>query len=1402
MTERRRSRWVRTAWLGVAAGLALILSGDQGAQTSTLIGIDPLEVMNSRIKSNILFLVDTSGSMKWSVHQDLMSVGSDDEVGRLGIVKNALSNALTVYQGQANFGLATFEATDAQKTLSGANAPQNDFDGDSRFDGPLIYATTDPNGAYWAGRFNGVTDNSGPAGYPGDAFASFMNTTPYNAGHPAGCVPGVNCTYYLQSRMLRSGSLFIWDTLPTPPVLVAELPGLFPANCFAFEDGGGNNAVYCYRSGLFRLASGGGNPNGCGQAAAATTVVAACTADSVPTIKTHLTPELPLDANGNPANVAAAPAIIEDTNPPVAGLRADQPTSLAQAMAAASTFLPSPLAAQKDYIILITDNFSNASLNEKAADSNDCGGTADDQVKAAAAMATNLFNGAKSIETLVVALGSTSNGVSVDRANIIAHAGTGQPAVANLCTPSDPTARCRDAFVAHTGFDIPTIQTELENAITTALDRTMWGGTYSAAQPIVASVFELGTGTSPTSGTPVNPMDPRTRYDNRVNILYQSTFDVPGFRGHLLAFRNDGSFQPVGNNNTKGFFEAGETMFEKTSQAPQGLEDKIGRNGNLNEFVFAELHGSATVDNIDQSPGVGALLKRRIFTSPGNGDFQTGRDPSFGAAGGYDSSSASGRNVVALWPPNQSGLSNSATVDPPDPLVEASVRTVPSFVSLDDALGIGPNSSTVLTFDDFRERFGACARSTEATNGPLPTTIDGFPASCDNIGNPALALATARKETRQIILAHMVGARVKRSLADGLPLRVPAGAPVDPPGTLFFEDRGWTFPDTTNSSPAVVTPPLRSTPDKHTSEFVLFRDGRRDENRQGINEIDLGFGLRNPDFDDAFPASKPALKPVMTTIYIGAQDMLHAFRAGPNCGNADPTQCAEQGGEELWGFAPFDLLFKQKDMIPRLTFADPTSRGYIIRGPQLPVVDPDPVNPPNDRDHHTYGIASSIRVADIFVPGSFTPPPVPGTSAITFTGRWRTVLFFGRGPGGKFYSALDVTAPGPFTRNALKTNPPWIMWNQGNVEDVVDPYDQMGQTWSVPAVGNLSVPPGGTEWVAWVGSGYGTGLNAATEGQAFYMVDAATGNLIPGGSITTTDGQVWPTVRDIGDGTPTFIANNAIVANPAGFNKFQLDDPTLSQRSEDKVTRVYIPDLHGRIWKFPATSNAWGNFGPTQPFGSSMALLKLPDGSRELVFATSGNDPRVPLGQTPPFQAFGFDDKGTDPINGAATAVSTFTEPWQNPTNASIKYRGTTQPTTGFATDPNTSSTVGRVFFAGTRYIADLVGNGCASTFDTLLFAFGAVSGGAAYDFTSNSNVTTGGAGFATMMGNKTTGIQVVAGQVIVGESGGIAAGGGLNQAPGPPPPPAGGMPPPAPPAPPFIITLALKPSSAVCRSQ
>ena len=61
---------------------------------------------------------------------------------------------------------------------------------------------------------------------------------------------------------------------------------------------------------------------------------------------------------------------------------------------------------------------------------------------------------------------------------------------------------------------------------------------------------------------------------------------------------------------------------------------------------------------------------------------------------------------------------------PPRPLaclIASRSSNVASGVSLDDALGIGPNSALPLTFDQLKARFGACDRSTDPTNGPLPS---------------------------------------------------------------------------------------------------------------------------------------------------------------------------------------------------------------------------------------------------------------------------------------------------------------------------------------------------------------------------------------------------------------------------------------------------------------------------------------------------------------------------------------------------------------------------------------------------------------------------------------------------------------------------------------------------------
>ena len=276
------------------------------------------------------------------------------------------------------------------------------------------------------------------------------------------------------------------------------------------------------------------------------------------------------------------------------------------------------------------------------------------------------------------------------------------------------------------------------------------------------------------------------------------------------------------------------------------------------------------------------------------------------------------------------------------------------------------------------------------------------------------------------------------------------------------------------------------------------------------------------------------------------------------------------------------------------------------------------------RDPHIYTHAASVRLADIFVPEPFT------LGGEAFDGRWRTVIYFGRGPGGKHVTALDVTAPGPFTRSALETNPPYVMWNRGNPDvdqagipiraaDTI-PYSFMGQTWSTPAVGNVDTAVAGfPEWRIWMGSGYSEDPD---EGTVYYDMDALTGDVMA--------------LFDVGDGTPTHFPDNAMPASAAAWNEFQLAPPNIVQRSTaDYVSRIFIPDVHGRVWKFStvSTSGMFRDEGPDHPFGDGVALMKLAAG--DFVFGNSGNDLRVapPPAATPPFSIFGWQD-----IDGDACA--------------------------------------------------------------------------------------------------------------------------------------------------------------------
>jgi hypothetical protein len=176
------------------------------------------------------------------------------------------------------------------------------------------------------------------------------------------------------------------------------------------------------------------------------------------------------------------------------------------------------------------------------------------------------------------------------------------------------------------------------------------------------------------------------------------------------------------------------------------------------------------------------------------------------------------------------------------------------------------------------------------------------------------------------------------------------------------------------------------------------------------------------------------------------------------------------------------------------------------------------------------------------------------------------------------------------------------------------------------------------------------------------------------------------------------------------------------------------------------------------------------------VYAGSGNDNRVapPPSPTPPFKMYGYKDTAGD-ADYATAGTSLFT------INYPSTFRCTSQPGTAYNASGN-----GRVFFLGTKFNPS--GASCLSSFDSILFAVGAESGNAAYDFSGDAvaDIST------TFTGKRMQGPQMVGGAVVLSEGGSL----------GSPPPPGvpTNMPTPAPPTPAQVTTRSQSSGSPVCR--
>ena len=462
----------------------------------------------------------------------------------------------------------------------------------------------------------------------------------------------------------------------------------------------------------------------------------------------------------------------------------------------------------------------------------------------------------------------------------------------------------------------------------------------------------------------------------------------------------------------------------------------------------------------------------------------------------------------------------------------------------------------------------------------------------------------------------------------------------------------------------------------------------------------------------------------LTVVYMGTNGgMIHAFRA--------------DNGYELYGYIPHDLLPKLRDLVQNLVAG---ANGVV---------------------NHQFGVASSVTIQDVFVQNAPSGSP-----------EWRTVISFGRGPGGKFLTALDVTEVGDWdgtSSNSLPTGfqRPDLLFTVGNRDGVPDldvngeSYDGLGETWSIPVMGRVQNGTPEGQWVLFAASGYG--CVGTEEGRFLYV-------------LALEDGVVYRKlgpIPDVVDGAAGDVGvdQNAMVATPALFNPHEPG----ANDGRDFVTRAYIADLQGLVHKldstdpdpanwefgvfFEVTSEADVSPGQglhNQPISSQIAILKLATTNQILLFLGTGGDRRVALDEPNRFKFVGIED--TDNVGTVAVADAAFTgnllltddgDPFFF--DLEEGHRVHVAPVAARGTGLNTN---GVVFFVSTVRNFDLII--CIQDFSSSLTAAGVTGGLGSFDLSSAAGIQ----GTVDLGAGRTTGLFHRDEHLYVSSSGGLGLAG------------------------------------------
>jgi hypothetical protein len=347
----------------------------------------------------------------------------------------------------------------------------------------------------------------------------------------------------------------------------------------------------------------------------------------------------------------------------------------------------------------------------------------------------------------------------------------------------------------------------------------------------------------------------------------------------------------------------------------------------------------------------------------------------------------------------------------------------------------------------------------------------------------------------------------------------------------------------------------------------------------------------DPPPDPEYPGYIDAHKNRRTLIWIGGNDgMMHAIDA--------------RTGIEVYAFIPFNLLPKLKAL----------PDGNAIGSPD-------------------YFVDSSPKLADVRIGTAVVNCPAPATTC------WRTYLFFGQGPGGTFYQALDVTlddiasSVGPvsgtttelltYFSDASRVKFRWSFPHYNDFDYTLAPYGDIkaaasnlaksvGETWSDPAVGQIQNSSG--RYALLTGSGF---LPASKQ------ANANRGNVTAGTTfylINIDDGTVFDS-EDVGhDSVGEDIDNCATASTPDCTkikNAIQADVVATGPPDSRFITKAYVGDLDGNVWRFdfamvsgvPGITEKTNLYaaGREHPLFASMATVNV-GATQQYIFFGTGSD--------------------------------------------------------------------------------------------------------------------------------------------------------------------------------------------------